>query len=362
MAENKRQHFVPQFYLKNFSDDEIHIYAYNVPTQQTHYTQIKTSCREKYFYGKNLEIEKFLSDIEAIQKKILDEIISTKDVDLSSTDKHGVLLSFLLMQKLRTQSAKNDSNIFLNHFFNQIIKPMMKTNKDFEKYSEEYIDGLKMESPDFFYREGIPLALESFFAIMDLRPIIIGINSDKEFITSDNPVIFNNYVEFKEYPLISLTSPGLQIICPLTSKLLLILFDNDMYKLKGSPITGSDIDALNEIQILNCCEKIFFKNKEVQGYVENFNIKNRHFNEKKEVQLKILDKKHDENKKEYSETHRVSGPGINYSQKFSFIGLNHENNRKLKGKLRLISKKDLPNIVCRNELIFEELKKMRERE
>lgn len=362
MAENRQQHFVPQFYLKNFSENKTHIHAYNIRTKETHYTQIRTSCREKYFYGKNLEIEKFLSDVEAIQKKIIDEVISKKDVDLSSTDKHGVLLSFLLMQKYRTQSAKKDSNISLNHFFDLIIKPRMKTNKNFEKYSEEYIDGLKMESPDFFYREGIPLALESFFAIMDLRPIVIGINSDKEFITSDNPVIFNNYVDFKEYPLLGLVSPGLQIICPLTSKLLLFLFDSDIYKLKNCSITGSDIDALNEIQILNCCENIFFRYKDVQEYVENFDIKNNHYNEEKQIRLKILDKKHDESKKEYSEIHRISGPKINYCQKFSFIGLNHENNRKLKEKLKIISKKNLPNIVCRNELIFEELKKRRERE
>ena len=362
MAENRLQHYVPISYLKNFSEDEIHIHAYNVPTKRTYYTQIKTSCRKKYIYGKNLNVEKFLHDMEDIHKKILDDVILTKNVDLSSTDKHGVLLSFLLMQKLRTQSTKTSSNLFLDHFFNQYIKPMMKNNKDFEKYSDEYIQGLKMESPDFFYKTGIPLALESFFAIMDLQPVVIGIDSDKEFLTSDNPVIFNNYIDFKEYPLLSLVSPGLQIICPLTNKLMLFLFDSDMYKLKKNSISGQDIDSFNEIQILNCNENIFFKNKDTQGYVENFDIKNIHNSREKRVQLKILDKKQDADNKKYSEIHRITGPEINYCQKFSFIGLNHENNRKLKGKLKIISKKNLPNIVCRNELIFEELKKRRERE
>ena len=183
------------------------------------------------------------------------------------------------------------------------------------------------------------MALESFFAIMDLQPVVIGIDSDKEFITSDNPVIFNNYVDFKEYPLLSLVLPGRQIICPLTNKLMLFLFDKDMYKLKKNSISGPDIDSFNEIQILNCSEKVFFKNKDTQGYVENFDIKNIRNSREKQVQLKIPDKKQDADNKKHSEIHRITGPEINYCQKFSFIGLNHENNKKLKGKLRIISKK-----------------------
>lgn len=362
MAENKRQHFVPQFYLKNFSDDEMHIYAYNLERKKTFNTQIRTSCQKDYFYGKDLEVEALLSELESIQKKILDEVISTKNVDVSSSEKHGILLSFLLMQKLRTQAAKTDSNLFLNHFFDQYIKPMMKINKDFEKYSNEYIQGLKIDSPDFFYKTGIPMALESFFAIMDLQPIIIGINSEKEFLTSDHPVVFNNYVDFKEYPLLSLVSPGLQIVCPLTNKLMLFLFDNNMYTLKKNSISGEDIDSFNELQIMNCSENVFFKDKNTQEYVENFDIKNVRNTWQKQVRLKILDKKHDETNKRYSEIHAVTGPVINYRQKFSFIGLNHENNLKLKEKLRIISRKNLPQIVCRNDEIFSELQKISERD
>jgi len=357
MAEKKQQHFVPQFYLRNFSEDKTHINAYNVLTKKTNYTQIKTSCRENYFYGKNLKVEEFLCDMENIQAKIVREIILAKNVDLSSSDNHGFLLFFLLLQKIRTQTAKKDSDLFLNHSFNQYIKPMMRNNKDFEKYSDEYIQGLKIVSPDFFYKTGIPLALESFFAIMDLQPIIIEIKSNKEFITSDTPVIFNNYVDFKEYPLLSLVSPGLQIICPLTNKLMLFLFDNDLYKLKKNSISGSDIDAFNEIQLLKCSESVFFKNKDIQEYVEDLDTKNNYKKRKPEVRLKILSKKQDNDKQKYSEIHRISGPEFNYCQKFSFIGFNHENNKKLKEKLRIISKKNLSQIVCRNELIFEELKK-----
>lgn len=361
MAENKRQHFVPQFYLRNFSDDGLHIYAYNIGTKKTYNTQIRTSCQKDYFYGKDLEVEKVISDIESVQKEILDEVISTKTVDLSSTDKHGILLSFLLIQKVRTHNAKIVSNLFLDHLFNQYIKPMMRKDKKFEKYSEKAIQALKMESPDFFYKTGIPMALESFFAISDLRPVIIEINTNKEFLTSDNPVIFNNYVEFKEYPLLSLISPGLQIICPLTNKLMLFLFDNEMYNLKKNLISDSDIDSFNEIQILNCSDNVFFKNKGTQEYIENFGIKNTHNTREKKVRLKILDKKEDPDNGKYSEIHRITGPEINYCQKFSFIGLNHENNRKLKGKLRIISEKNLTQVVCRNELIFQKLKEIDER-
>lgn len=360
MADNKRQHFVPQFYLRNFSDDGLHIHAYNIRTKNTYNTQIRTSCQKDYFYGKNLEVEELLRDMETVQKKIIDEVIVSKKVDASLSEKYEVILSFLLMQKIRTLEAKNDSNLFLNHCFDLYIKPTLKANGDLNKYSEEDIEGLKIHSPDFFYRTGIPYAVDSCFALMDLRPVIIEINSEKEFLTSDNPVIFNNYVDFKDYPLLALISPGLQIICPITNKLMLFLFDNDMYQITGDSISDSDIDSFNEIQILNSCENVFFKSKQTQEYVDNFPFKNIHKDKGKRIFFKILEKKTDVTNNRNSEIHSITGPSINYCQKFSFIKLNHKNNRKLKRKLRIISQKKLPQVVYRNEFIFEELKRRRE--
>ena len=64
----KKQHYIPQFFLKNFSIDNLEksVYIYDVAsqnekTQIQNRRNIENFCQKKYGYGKDNIIENFLS-------------------------------------------------------------------------------------------------------------------------------------------------------------------------------------------------------------------------------------------------------------------------------------------------------------
>jgi hypothetical protein len=61
LAENKKQHYVPKFYLKYFSNNEEgkSIGVYNLKVGKfIRYSNLENQAFENYFYGKNLQMKK----------------------------------------------------------------------------------------------------------------------------------------------------------------------------------------------------------------------------------------------------------------------------------------------------------------
>ena len=45
MAEKKKQHYVPKFYMKNFADDRNNVAVYNIKTQKTIFHSILNAIK-----------------------------------------------------------------------------------------------------------------------------------------------------------------------------------------------------------------------------------------------------------------------------------------------------------------------------
>ena len=81
MADKKKQHYVPRFYLKNFSNksDEKSIGIYNVKKNLFIPSgSLKDQNYIDYFYGKNGRIENSLQVIEGLSSSIIKDIITKK--------------------------------------------------------------------------------------------------------------------------------------------------------------------------------------------------------------------------------------------------------------------------------------------
>ena len=71
MPSNKKHHYVPRFYLKNFSCDSRSISLFNIKAQKiVAEASLKSQCYRDYFYGKEPTIEKALGDMEVIAAQI----------------------------------------------------------------------------------------------------------------------------------------------------------------------------------------------------------------------------------------------------------------------------------------------------
>jgi hypothetical protein len=83
MPANKRQHFVPQFYLRNFSSDASRktIHIFNISREISIFgANLRSQCYKDYFYGRLADFEKGLGLLESATSAILRNIVEADAV------------------------------------------------------------------------------------------------------------------------------------------------------------------------------------------------------------------------------------------------------------------------------------------
>ena len=201
--ENIKQHYVPQFYLKNFSKDEKSIYCYDKVKRKSYSQNIKNIAQGKYFYGKDLILEKNLGYLERWGSKYINKLIETHDLNFfSNIETKKVFADFITYQFFRTEEIR----------------------KTFEEYKTKNPNFLKNENSINDYFNDM-LKTSFLFDISDKiifrKKWVLLINKTKlEFCTSDNPVVFfsssDNYALNAEY---------VQIYFPISTNLCICLLD-----------------------------------------------------------------------------------------------------------------------------------------
>lgn len=192
MTKNKKQHIVPQFYQRNFSNDGKSIGKYVIHLRKSvKPSSIKDTVSQEYYYGdkasiesENQTIEATLGIIETGASVAIKELIQISE-KLLPPKEYQFLYSFIGLQILRTKTfAKRieevSSNILneLNGHFQNIFPNLVITND-----IKPHIASLK-------YAASVILSL------LDLRYKVLEISiSDTFFLTSDNPVSqFNSFL------------------------------------------------------------------------------------------------------------------------------------------------------------------------
>jgi len=106
MAENKIQHFVPQFLLRNFSvnQEQTHIALFNIRKEKfVSKTEIRTQAEKKYYYGDDGEVEKLLSMIEDRTAPIIKKMIEKNELPEVYSKGHYNLITFIMTMIGRTK-------------------------------------------------------------------------------------------------------------------------------------------------------------------------------------------------------------------------------------------------------------------
>ncbi|MBU0579652.1 MAG: DUF4238 domain-containing protein [Candidatus Margulisbacteria bacterium] len=258
MAEKKKQHYVPQLYLRYFSHDKKRITVFSIKENKilSKSAPIKGQCYENFMYSKNPKFEDSICLMESVVSKIFNNIFSSKEIPKMGKRGSLDLLAFILFQSARTLFSKEQTNEMINKLVKTLIKNKIKFNNPNE-ITEEDIDKVKVvhNQPALFNLSVIstisPILMDG---IINCKLIIN--NKNDEFITSDNPVIIYN-----KYHLNNKTGfacPGLIILFPLSPKYYLIYYDSLMYKVGSSnsgksviKLTQKDIDELNILQLIN---------------------------------------------------------------------------------------------------------------
>jgi len=256
MPQHKNQHYVPQFLLRNFSNNTKNINLYNFKSDDfKKQVPIKGQCSEDYFYGKGKKTEEGLGSIEDFISPIIKEL-NLKAKEISS------LLTFVSLQTFRTKYYVDMAIEIANNTAKEIIS----NNYEFRETSghEDLVIDIKARR-DVLAKKNIQNAIMALPLLQDLKCKVLINENSGSFIISDNPCVLYNlcFHNLEQGSNIALLSKGLMIILPISAKKSIIFYDNKCYKIgdkKASmvKIKAEDVAELNKLQILNADENIYF--------------------------------------------------------------------------------------------------------
>lgn len=293
-TDKKIQHFVPKFYLRNFSynmnGNQIGIFN----TKSSFFLKdgkLKTQASKNFFYGHDGKIEERLSKLEGYLaigiKKMLDSILLPRP----NSREHLDLLSFVALMHLRNPS---------------IIEYAKTSRKELQKKTKELY-------PKYDFKDLIPELNHESAVKLTLSNINVGIKncqdlnykflincSDKPFITSDNPIIkYNKFLEEKKWihGKTGYGNIGLQIIIPLNPRIGIIFYDSLVYKVgfkKRNYVIidqEKDVDQLNILQFLNCSDMIYFNEEAHKNYLYRLFYRSKNYKKANKIITKVYKSK-----------------------------------------------------------------------
>lgn len=204
MSKVKKQHFVPQFYLENFTDVSNSIYAFDIIKCEAFRTTTENIAHQKYFYdyepldqfiGSEQVIEKALANSEGESATMLRKLVGclkANDVTSFTQDDYRKLADHIVTQQGRTPESRIKGS--------QLAKEMERQLRA-KGASDDFIkeSGLESENYDSQFQQVFGLLHSSALAIIeDLRKrywVFWSNETKHNFYTSDHPVVGHMHPE-----------------------------------------------------------------------------------------------------------------------------------------------------------------------
>jgi hypothetical protein len=225
MSLPKRHHFVPQFYLRRFSQEVGSIICYHKASRKLiPRASIKGQCAIDNFYSWNERVETALSTIEGRAAAIFREIDQSGFLPIRMSADYQELLIFIALQSSRTQLSGRESDDMADYMY----KLMARGHPELDGVD---LDSIRIGSN---FPSALPMqnAILTYPMLNKLGSSLLINNTAFPFITSDNPVFFYNsqraHIQWRG--IIGLSSKGLQIIYPISPNKAIYLYDTDVYR------------------------------------------------------------------------------------------------------------------------------------
>ncbi len=281
-GETKNQHYVPQFYQRNFSNDGKTIGAYVL--EKSRYipkAPIKNQSSGDYFYSDNMKIEKTLGLMEGMANVVIKKIIESP-LERISKEEEYTLYVFTMLQAGRTifqvELIKESANLFVRNTLKKIIELKRKYGKEEEvaDITDEIIDRVELN----FNSVGM-MALGTQAQLVntciDLDYKIIINKTEKSFLASDNPAVIYDVFMERMKQIYALGSRGLMIYLPLSPFIAVLYYDSKCYKVGDRKkkyvdlISEKDVEELNKLIVAKASNVVYFRPSTYSEYqIRNF--------------------------------------------------------------------------------------------
>ena len=237
---------------------------------------IKGVAYRNNLYGKDGEVEILLSKMESIWASAIYRLIDGVGRaehpldDDTVTHLYRLLLQYIIVSITRTAKAADENIEFYNHL-EAMVNEVKQYGHKLAFNEEELTESL--EYPNIV---GLKSTYDIEPFLYDLVPLLIVNNSNRGFITSDNPVAkYNQFYIYRNYKRnYGLSTAGLQIFLPLSPDICLCLYDGEVYSLKSNGrvvilSSGSSVNELNKLIVENAYAQAFFWNSEKESYIRS---------------------------------------------------------------------------------------------
>ena len=277
--DNKYQHFVPKFYLRNFSNNGKSIGSYVFSNHKyIADAPIRKICGRDYLYGEDLEIEKWFANLEGIWATIIKRIINESTLSIND-EEYTYLLMLIYLSEARTGFHADTFVDFQEKQFHEYLRLYREHGRI--RLSDEEINNLsvKVEKPNLTSIKAMPEIVE---VMSDLVLVLLKNTTRRQFITSDCPVVKYNslFVERHYYRSYGYGQVGAQCFFPISSSLCLALIDAVVYDFDCDKEGVIKINApdqiieLNKLFVKNAKQAIYFNNSERKWIIEKM-VQNR---------------------------------------------------------------------------------------
>ena len=263
-GQTKRQHYVPQMILRNFSHNDATTSLLVLSSgKRVSEAAINRQCYEPYFYGEDQELERSFSREEANVSKLLGDL-SRERLEAVTEDDISLLRNFIHYQRARTKAAAESVSNFAEAFAKSTLRGTARLNSDREL--AEAVESVRIRLTGAQH-ESIWQATKSTPLLRDMELRFLVTSREHGFVIGDHPVVaYNQFAE--HHPLLrkwpastGLAAKGLQLFMPLSPSVTMAFYDPTTYQYDGDRVCGAgprDVRFLNATQAINAWECVFF--------------------------------------------------------------------------------------------------------
>lgn len=255
MGQKKRQHFVPQSYLKLFSNDDKNIWVYDKKAGTIRSQRIlKTGFMRNYYSTGIHDAPLETSHVTSLESDASQIIKKIQEGNIINGKEWGVLLNYVSLQYLRTPKAEKRLREIFALFWKKIreLKVRYPKNNKIKELINSFPNKDLINNPDDSYfmeniEESFPreLFIETLVSqgfniakMLSEQNINVHVSTNVPFITSDDP--FAVFQKNNNEGYHKLTADVNKII-PLSSKITL--------SIGGQVRFNSQIRSMNDWQV-----------------------------------------------------------------------------------------------------------------
>jgi hypothetical protein len=270
------QHYVPQMYLRGFTNGSGRMFCYDKATGKSYLTSTQAAAQEPNFYevrpvpGLNVPlnaVEKALGVVESTWAPMLADLIKSADAGGITPRQVIDFAPFVVIQWMRTPTFRAIGYEILRRYGQSLVDQLVDLN--FPDMAGKIKFCLEQEGMAGVHAEELfdKAKVERMARELAQHLWVIGINeTEHSFYTSDHPIVRRGNQHVNDRPLIGPNDPGIEFTFPLDNRHILVILERTHFAVfsqfdrRSVPLPPEMIRDYNELQVLRSNQRIYCAN------------------------------------------------------------------------------------------------------